>query len=143
MGSVFCTLSVQLYSYATSVNSVYVSNKIINNIDNFKIKCLSYSKISAVVCVLYFPCLHFLFNLGKHVNYCEKILFSLLYLTLVTSCIIGPFLCCHLLYLIIYLIVSRWFLVFKASPNSSFDIELCLFIITKLGFEQYFRQFLR
>ena len=29
---------------------------------------------------------------------------SLLYLTLVTSCIIGPILCCHLLYLIIYLI---------------------------------------
>ena len=28
---------------------------------------------------------------------------SLLYLTLVTSCIIGSFLCCHLLYLIIYL----------------------------------------
>ena len=28
---------------------------------------------------------------------------SLLYLTLVTSCIIDPFLCCHLLYWIIYL----------------------------------------
>ena len=35
-----------------------------------------------------------LFNLEK----CEKSSFSLLYLTLVTSCIIGPFLCCHLLY---------------------------------------------
>ena len=37
-----CKLSVQLYSDVTSVNSV-----IINNIDNFRIKCLSYSKISA------------------------------------------------------------------------------------------------
>ena len=43
-----CTLSVQLYSYVTSVNSVFVSDKIINNIDNFLIKCLSYSKISAI-----------------------------------------------------------------------------------------------
>ena len=49
-----CTLSVQLYSYA-SVNSVFVSNKIINNNDNFRIKCLSYSEISA----LYFLFLHF------------------------------------------------------------------------------------
>ena len=31
-----------------------------------------------------------LINLGKNVNYCENISFSLLYLTLVTSCIIGP-----------------------------------------------------
>ena len=45
----------------------------------------------------------FLFNLGKYVNWCEKISFSLLYLTLVTSRKICPFLCCHLLYLIIYL----------------------------------------
>ena len=30
--------------------------------------------------------------------------FSLLYLTPVTLCIIGSFLCCHLLYLIIYLL---------------------------------------
>ena len=49
----------------------------------------------------------FLFNLEKHVNYCEKISFSLLYLTLVMSCIIGPFLCCHLLYLIIYLVKTK------------------------------------
>lgn len=33
-----------------------------------------------------------------------EISFSLLYLTLLTSCIIGRFLCCHQLYLIIYLI---------------------------------------
>ena len=47
-----CTLSVQLYSVVTSVNSVFVSDKIINNNDNFRIKCFSYSKISAILCVL-------------------------------------------------------------------------------------------
>ena len=52
-------LSVQLYSDVTSVNSVFVSDKIINNSDNFRIKCLSYSKISAILCVLYFLFLHF------------------------------------------------------------------------------------
>ena len=29
---------IQLYSYVTSVNSVFASDKIINNSDNFKIK---------------------------------------------------------------------------------------------------------
>ena len=32
-----CTLSVQLYSYVTSVNSVFVSDKIINNSDKFRL----------------------------------------------------------------------------------------------------------
>ena len=54
-------------------------------------------------CVIFFCFYTFLFNLGKYVNKWKKILFSLLYLTHMTSCIIGPFLCCHLLYLIIYL----------------------------------------
>ena len=31
-----CTLSVQLYSDVTSVNFVFVSDKIINNSENFK-----------------------------------------------------------------------------------------------------------
>ena len=31
-----------------------MSDKIIYNSDNFRIKCLSYSKISAILCVLYF-----------------------------------------------------------------------------------------
>ena len=44
-----CTLSRQ---FVTSVNSVFVSDKIINNSDNFRIKCFSYSKISAILCVL-------------------------------------------------------------------------------------------
>ena len=43
-----------------------MSDKIINNSDHFKIKCLSYSKISAILCVFYFCFLHFLFNLRKH-----------------------------------------------------------------------------
>ena len=57
-----------LYSDVTSVNSVFASDKIINNIDNFGIKCLSYNKINAILCVLCFLFLNFLFNLGKHVN---------------------------------------------------------------------------
>ena len=36
-----------------------VSEKIINNSDNFRIKCLSDSKISAILCVLYILFLHF------------------------------------------------------------------------------------
>jgi len=54
-----CTLSVQLYSNVTSVNLVFVSDKIINNSDDFTYKCLSYSEISAILCVLYFLFLHF------------------------------------------------------------------------------------
>ena len=70
-----CTLSVQLYSYVTSVcNSVFVSDKIINNSDNFRIKCLFYNKISVILCVLYFYA--FLFNLWKYVILREKISFS-------------------------------------------------------------------
>ena len=74
------------------VHSQY--DKIINNSDNLRIKCLSYSKISAILCVPFFVFTLFLFNLRKHVNKCEKISFSLLYLTLVTLCINGSFLCC-------------------------------------------------
>ena len=35
-----CSLSV--HSYVTSVNSVFVSDKIIKNSDSFRYKCLSY-----------------------------------------------------------------------------------------------------
>ena len=55
---------VQLYSDVTSVISVVVSDKIINNSDNFR----SYSKTSAMLCILYFLFLHFLFNIKKHFN---------------------------------------------------------------------------
>ena len=54
-----CTLSVQLYSHVTSVNPVFAFDKIINNIDNFRIKSLFYSKISAILCVIYFLFLNF------------------------------------------------------------------------------------
>ena len=43
-----CT--AQLYFDGTSVNSVFVSDKIINNSDNFRMKCLS--DISVILCVL-------------------------------------------------------------------------------------------
>ena len=51
----------------------------------------------------------FSFNLRKcvYVNYFEIILFSMWHLTLATLCIIGPFLFCHLLYVIIYLVYSN------------------------------------
>jgi len=40
-----------LYSYATSVNSVFVADKIINNSNNFRIKC---NFMSSLVSVLHF-----------------------------------------------------------------------------------------
>ena len=52
-------VSIQLYSVVISVNSVFVSNKIIINSDNLRVKCLSYSKISAILFVLYFLFWHF------------------------------------------------------------------------------------
>ena len=101
-----CTLSVQLYSYVTSVcNSVFVSDKIINNSDNFRIKCLFYNKISVILCVLYFYA--FLFNLWKYVILREKISFSFFIFDTCDVVYNCPFLCCHLLYFIIYLVISR------------------------------------
>ena len=54
-----CTLSVQLYSDVTSVNSVFPSDKIIHNSDNFRIKCLSYSKKSTILFFLQFLFVNF------------------------------------------------------------------------------------
>ena len=51
-GKVEFVHSIQLYSDVTTVNSVLMSNKLINNSDNFRIKCLSYCNISAILCVL-------------------------------------------------------------------------------------------
>ena len=53
------TRLVQLYSDDTSVNLVFVSDKIINNSDDFRIKGLIYSILSAILCVLYFLFIHF------------------------------------------------------------------------------------
>ena len=60
--------NVQLNSDVTSVNFVFVSDNIINNSNNYRRKCVSYSKTSEILCVLYFLFLHFLYNLGKHVK---------------------------------------------------------------------------
>ena len=80
-------------SYVTSVNICMCPTKLLIIVI---IKCLSYSEISAIMCSLF--SVLFLFNLGKHVHKWEKILSSLINMTLGTSCIIGPFLCCHLFY---------------------------------------------
>ena len=45
------TLSGHLYSYVTSVNSVFVSDKNINNCDNLRL-------CERILCVLYFLFLH-------------------------------------------------------------------------------------
>ena len=55
-----------------SVNSVFVTDKIINSSDVLRKKCLSYSKVSATLCVLNFCFYTFLFNLGEHENYYQK-----------------------------------------------------------------------
>ena len=63
-----CTILVQLFSDVTIVNSVFVSDKVlINNSDSLRIKSLSYSKISAIICVLYSLCLHF-FGILKNMS---------------------------------------------------------------------------
>ena len=56
-GNVECLHSQ--YSCILTSQVSYVSDKVINNSDHFKIKCLSYSKIRAISCVLYFLFLHF------------------------------------------------------------------------------------
>ena len=45
--------------YSCILTSVFVSDKIINISNNFRMKCLSYGKISAILCVLYFLFLNF------------------------------------------------------------------------------------
>ena len=55
----FVQSQYKLYSDVTSVNSVFVSDTIISHSDDFRIKCLSYGEISAILCVLYFLYLHF------------------------------------------------------------------------------------
>ena len=71
-----CILTSQLCQLS------FVSDKIINNSDNFRIKWLSYSKISAIICVLYFLFLLFFYFILKNMSTVK-----LRYLTLATSCI--------------------------------------------------------
>ena len=70
-GNVEFAHSVHLYSDVTSVNSVFVSDKTINNSENLRIKFLSYSKISAnlFIYLFFIVCFYILlFNIRKHVN---------------------------------------------------------------------------
>ena len=61
------------------VNLVFVSDKIINNCDNFKIKFLSYSKISAIVYVIFSVFTLFYLILKNMSTNVKKFLFSSLY----------------------------------------------------------------
>jgi len=83
--------------YVTCFNSFLCPTELLMIV---RIKTLYYSKISAILCSLISVFTLFYLSFGEHVNSWEKTVSSLLYLTLVTSCIIGPFFCCHLLYLI-------------------------------------------
>ena len=50
---------LQLYSDVTSFNSAFVSDKINNDRDSFRINYLSFNKISAILCFPYFLNIHF------------------------------------------------------------------------------------
>ena len=92
-------------STVTSVNLVFVSDKIVNNSVNLRIKWLSYSKISAILCVLLLSVLTLFYLIMEIMSTnVRKFRFSCY---IWPSCIIDPYLCCHLLYLIIYLVCSN------------------------------------
>ena len=99
-----------------------VSDKFIYTCDNFRIKSLSYSEKGAILCLIYFQFLHFFIWSWKTCQLMWENFFSLLYSTLVTSCIVDPFLCCHLFYLIIYLQyilfgLSIWNVMLTETPS--------------------------
>ena len=83
---------------------------------------LIYSKISAILCVLYFLFLHFFYLILENMSIVN--LFYLLYSTLVTSWIIDPILCCHLFYLVIYLVQRS----LRSSTTSCFFYLLSNFV---------------
>ena len=70
---------VQLYSYLRSVISVFASAKIINDSENFRIKCLSYSKIIAILCVLYFLFYTFYLNLENMLTKVRNFVFLVIF----------------------------------------------------------------
>jgi len=70
---------VQLYSYVRSVISVFASAKIINYSKNFRIKCLSYSKIIAILCVLYFLFYIFYLNLENMLTKVRNFVFLVIF----------------------------------------------------------------
>ena len=108
------TLSTAVFLHHKCQLSI-VSDKIINNSDNFRIKSLSDSEIGAIMCYLFSVFSFSYLILKKMSTFKRNFRFPclLLYLTLVTSCKFDPFLCCHLLYLIIYLVEIK----FKISPH--------------------------
>ena len=61
------TLSTAVFLHHKCQLSI-VSDKIINNSDNFIIKSLFYSKKGANLCLIYFLVCTFLFNLEKYVK---------------------------------------------------------------------------
>ena len=113
-----------------------MSDKIVNDSDNFKRKSLSYSKISGIISCSFFSVFTLFYLILENmssVNLYEKILFFLLYLTLLTLCIIGTFFCCHLLYLIIYLDCSRIRLQYTQYGSMQYsDNYIVLYIIAFL-----------
>ena len=105
------TLSVQLYSYLTSVTSVFVSDKIVNNGDYFRIKCLFYSKCN-FMCSLFSVFIFFYTILEKCQNFIFLVIFDTCDVVYYWSISLLPpkrinniqfLLGCHQLYLIIYL----------------------------------------
>ena len=65
--------------YRCQLSLIVCPTKLLKS-DIFRLKCLSHKKISAILRVIYFLFLHFLFN--------ENVIF-LVYLTIVTSCTLG------------------------------------------------------
>ena len=98
-----------MYSDVTSVNSVCVSDKIINYNDNFRIKCLFYSKINAILCVLYFLFLHFFIKSWKT---CQLMWENFVFLVIFDTCDVvhnwSISLLPPILYLILYLIKTMY-----------------------------------
>ena len=62
MTSRICTFLEQLYADVTSVNSFFAYDKIINNSDNFRIKCLFHSKIIGILEIMSSNVIKFLFS---------------------------------------------------------------------------------
>ena len=62
---------------------VLVSDTIINTSDNFRIKCFSYSEISAILCVLYFLIVHFFISSWKT---CQLMFENFFFLVVFDTC---------------------------------------------------------
>ena len=63
----------------SQVSTYFLSDKIINNSDNFRIKCLSHSKISAILCVFYFLFYTFYLNLENMLTKVRNFVFLVIF----------------------------------------------------------------